>query len=105
MNRIFLLLVLFISSTSFSQSLRDSLFSGKLKADSALVAKSKVVKDLKDSARKTEGMVTTPTVIDSAANPTDPAKPVLKYNDNNRTFKKFTDEYIKIINEELSNSK
>ena len=42
MNRIFFFLALFISVNSFSQSLRDSLFSGRLKADSALVAKSKV---------------------------------------------------------------
>jgi len=103
MNRIFLILGLFISSTSFSQkSLRDSLFSGKLKPDSALVAQSKIVKD---SIKKTEGMVTIPTVIDTAAKQSDPSKPVLKYSDNNRTWKKFTDEYVKIINAELSDSK
>jgi hypothetical protein len=52
MNRLILLAVLFISSSCFAQrSLRDSLFSGKLKADSALVASSKVVKD---SSKKTE---------------------------------------------------
>jgi hypothetical protein len=56
MNRLFLILVLFISANCFSQSLRDSLFSGKLKADSALVAKSKVneQKAKEDSVRRVQ---------------------------------------------------
>jgi hypothetical protein len=100
MNRIFLLLVLFISSTCFSQkSLRDSLFSGKLKADSALVAKSKIVKD---STKKTEvDPVTGKTVVDSVAKQSNPEKPELKYSDNNRTWKKFVDEYTRILNTEI----
>jgi len=54
MNRLFLIAVLFISTSCFAQkSLRDSLFSGKLKADSALVASSKIVKD---SSNKTGRM-------------------------------------------------
>ena len=103
MNRIFLILVLFISSTCFSQkTLRDSLFSGKLKADSALVAKSRIVKD---STKKSEGLAPASTILDSSVTQNDPTKPVLKYSDNNRTWKKFTDEYTKTINTELSNSK
>ncbi len=106
MNRILLIAILFfISSTSFSQkTLRDSLFSGKLKADSALVAKSKGVKD---STTKSEVGTTSisPTNSIDATKQVDPTKPVLKYSDNNRTWKKFSDEYVKTINTELSNSK
>ncbi|HEU4860357.1 MAG TPA: hypothetical protein VFT15_10990 [Chitinophagaceae bacterium] len=104
MNRIFLVLVLFISSTCFSQkSLRDSLFSGKLKADSALVAKSKIVKD---STKKTEiDPATGKTEVDPAAKQISPEKTELKYSDNNRTWKKFVDEYTKIINTEMLTTK
>jgi len=103
MNRLFLLAVLFISSNCFAQkSLRDSLFSGKLKADSALVASSKIVKD---SSKKTEVDQFNKTVSDSSAKQGNLDKPELKYSDNNRTWKKFTDEYTKIINTEMSNTK
>lgn len=104
MNRIFLILVLFISSTCFSQkSLRDSLFSGKLKADSALVAKSKVVKD---STKKTEiDPSTGKTAVDPAIKQNSVEKTELKYSDNNRTWKKFVDEYTKIINTEMLTTK
>lgn len=104
MNRIFLILVLFISSTCFSQkSLRDSLFSGKLKADSALVAKSKIVKD---STKKTEIDPSTGKIeVDPAIKQNSAEKPELKYSDNNRTWKKFVDEYTKIINTEMLTTK
>jgi hypothetical protein len=104
MNRIFLILVLFISSTCFSQkSLRDSLFSGKLKADSALVAKSKVVKD---STKKTEiDPSTGKTAVDPAIKQNSVEKTELKYSDNNRTWKKFVDEYTRIINTEMLTTK
>ena len=104
MNRIFLIITLFISSTCFSQkSLRDSLFSGKLKADSALVAKSKIVKD---SAKKTEIDPTTgKVVVDSATSQLIPAKAEIKYSDNNKIWKKFVDEYTPIINTEMLTSK
>lgn len=104
MNRIFLILVLFISSTCFSQkSLRDSLFSGKLKADSALVAKSKIVKD---STKKTEiDPSTGKTEVDPVIKPNSSEKTELKYSDNNRTWKKFVDEYTKIINTEMLTTK
>jgi hypothetical protein len=105
MNRIFLIAFILISSTSFSQkSLRDSLFSGKLKPDSALVAKSKGVKD-----STTNSETGTTSISSTNANDTaklaDPSKPVLKFSDNMRTWKKFTDEYVKTINAELSDSK
>ena len=103
MNRLILLAVLFISSTCFAQkSLRDSLFSGKLKADSALVANSKVVKD---SSKKTEVDQLTKTSTDTIAKLNDPAKTELKYSDNNKTWKKFTDEYSKIITTEMAATK
>ena len=103
MNRLILLAVLFISSTCFAQkSLRDSLFSGKLKADSALVASSKVVKD---SAKKTEADQLNKTVADTSVMQNGSAKPELKYSDNNKTWKKFTDEYNKIITAEMATTK
>ena len=103
MNRLILLAVLFISSTCFAQkSLRDSLFSGKLKADSALVASSKVVKD---SSKKTEVDQLTKTSADTSAKLNDPTKTELKYSDNNKTWKKFTDEYTKILTTEMGSIK
>ena len=109
MNRIFFFLALFISVNSFSQSLRDSLFSGRLKADSALVAKSKVneqkikedsVKRIQIDSLKRIGADTT-----QITGPAPVEKKELKYADNNRTWKKFTDEYVKIINAEMATSK
>jgi len=103
MNRIFLVAVLFISSSCFAQrSLRDSLFSGKLKADSALVASSKVVKD---STKKTEVDQLNKTVADTSVTQSSSTKPELKYSDNNKTWKKFTDEYTKIITTEMATTK
>ena len=103
MNRLFLLAVLFISSNCFAQkSLRDSLFSGKLKADSALVASSKVVKD---STKKTEVDQLNKTVADTSVTQSISAKPELKYSDNNKTWKKFTDEYTKIVTAEMATTK
>jgi hypothetical protein len=104
MNRLLLLAVLFISSSCFAQkSLRDSLFSGKLKADSALVASSKIVKDT--SSKKTETEQLTKTVTDTSVKQSSPEKTELKYSDNNKTWKKFTDEYTKIITAEMANTK
>ena len=103
MNRLILLAVLFISSSCFAQrSLRDSLFSGKLKADSALVASSKIVKD---STKKTEVDQLNKTVADTSVTQSISAKPELKYSDNNKTWKKFTDEYTKIITTEMATTK
>lgn len=112
MSRFFFIIVLFVSSTCFSQSLRDSLFSGKLKADSALVAKSKVneQKAKEDSVKRTQidslkkiGTDTTQ-VTALTALPAAP-KTEIKYSDNNRIWKKFTDEYTKIINTEMTATK
>jgi hypothetical protein len=112
MNRIFLLFVLFVSSNCFSQSLRDSLFSGKLKADSTLVAKSKIneQKQREDSARRVQidslkkiGADTTQ--ITGTTTSTTLAKPELKYADNNKTWKKFIDEYKAVITAEMQITK
>ena len=103
MNRLILLAVLFVSSSCLAQkSLRDSLFSGKLKADSALVASSKVVKD---SSKKTEPEQLSKALNDTTAKQDMPEKAELKYSDNNRTWKKFTDEYNKIITAEMASTK
>ncbi|HJS53331.1 MAG TPA: hypothetical protein VJ765_02275, partial [Chitinophagaceae bacterium] len=102
MNRIFLILVLFISSASFSQSLRDSLFSGKLKADSALVAKSKLpAKDSTAKKPENDSLKMISAAVDSTIKQAEPQKAELKYSDNNRTWKKFTDEYSRIITAEM----
>jgi hypothetical protein len=103
MNRILLLIILFVSSSCFAQkSLRDSLFSGKLKADSALVASSKIVKD---TSKKMESDQLNKTVADTSAKQSIPGKTELKYSDNNKTWKKFTDEYTKIITTEIAATK
>ena len=113
MNRLLLLAVLFTGSTCFAQksSLRDSLFSGKLKADSAVVAKSKVneEKAKEDSIKKVQidslkkiGADTTQITGTTSAGP---IKTELKYSDNNKTWKKFTDEYTKIITTEMAATK
>src|SRR5262245_50442873 len=110
MNRLFLILVLFVSSSCFSQSLRDSLFSGKLKADSALVAKSRIneQKVKEDSARRVQidslkkiGADTTQLTSIT----TTPTKTELKYSDNNKTWKKFIDEYRAVITAEMQISR
>jgi len=103
MNGLFLIAVLFISSNCFAQkSLRDSLFSGKLKADSALVASSKIVKD---STKKTEPEQLSKTIADTSVKLNNLEKTELKYSDNNKTWKKFTDEYTKIITTEMAATK
>lgn len=112
MRIIFSLAFLFWCSACISQSLRDSLFSGKLKADSALVAKSKVnqQKAKEDSVRKVQidslkkiGADTTHLIVAAAA-PTTPTTE-LKYSDNNKTWKKFVDEHTPIINTEMLTTK
>ena len=113
MNRILLLAVIFISSSCFAQksSLRDSLFSGKLKADSALVAKSKVneEKAREDSIKKIQidslKKIGADTTQIAGVATTVPVKSELKYADNNKTWKKFTDEYTKIITTEMAATK
>lgn len=103
MNKILLLIAFFTSSGCFAQSLRDSLFSGKLKADSALVAKSKVneQKAKTDSIRRSEVDSLKKIGADTTQLQTSVEKPAIKYSDNNKIWKKFVDEYTKIINAEV----
>jgi hypothetical protein len=100
--RILLIAICSLCSTfSFSQSLRDSLFSGKLKADSALVAKSKIA-EKKDSAKTVPAAGVKAADSDTTAVKTvPPLKPVITYADNNRIWKKFVDEQTKIIHAEV----
>lgn len=101
MKSLLLLLFLFTGLSVFSQSLRDSLFSGKLKADSALVAKSKAA-EKKDSLKNETPDAAKKTITDSASIKTvPPLKPAITYADNNRIWKKFVDEQTKLINTEV----
>lgn len=101
MRVLFLLLFCLISTAVFSQSLRDSLFSGKLKADSALVAKSKMA-EKKDSAKtETNDAVKKATPDSATVKTVPPLKPAITFADNNRIWKKFVDEQTKIINAEV----
>lgn len=101
--RVLLLLTLFFSgSCGFAQSLKDSLFSGKLKVDSALLARSKVnvQKTGIDSLRKSQpdsGRVKS----DSSIKQGNPEKPAINYQDNNKIWKKYIDQYTAIINTEV----
>lgn len=95
-----------LSLSANSQSLRDSLFSGKLKADSALVAQSKIneQKAKEDSIRKVKGD-TLAAVIDVPALKAKEEDVPLKYSDNTRVWKKFVDEYAAVIKAESLPSK
>jgi hypothetical protein len=107
MRIIFFIVSVFLCSGSFAQSLRDSLYGGKLKVDSATLAKSKVSvqKPAGDSLRKTGVDSTGKTVTDTLQKQSSPEKPALNYADNNKTWKKFIDEYTVIINTEVLTSK
>jgi hypothetical protein len=102
--RLLLFTVFFIfSAACFAQSLRDSLFSGKLKVDSALLIKSKVnvTKPAVDSTRKSVPDSIKKTGTDSLAKQDNPGKPEIKFSDNNKTWKKFIDQYTGVINTEV----
>ena len=138
MKTVFLFAAAWIIIPCSAQSLKDSLFSGKLKADSNLVKKSKIneQKPVADTAKKitpatvkkatpdsvavvikndpnkvvtdsvqvqtvTAETITTETV--TAENAT--ANPPQRYEDNNKVWKKFTDQHIAIINTEVLPSK
>jgi hypothetical protein len=101
MRKFIFILFILAFKVSFSQSLRDSLFSGKLKADSALVAKSKVAekKDTVKAATVAAAKIvaTDTTVVKTVP----PLKPAITYADNNRIWKKFVDEQTKIIHADV----
>lgn len=100
----YLLCILFfvISLSVQSQSLRDSLFGGKMKVDSALLAKSKQGQTVAlDSAQKKQVDSLKAVVADSVSKQPAAEKPAIKYADNNKIWKKFVDEQTKIINAEV----
>ena len=107
MRILLLLFTFFIFSGCFAQSLRDSLFGGKLKVDSALLIQSKVnmKKAEVDSIQKKQTDSLKKTGDDSLQKLITPEKPVLNYSDNAKIWKKFIDQYTATINTELLTSK
>lgn len=103
----FLACILFCTN-GFAQSLKDSLFGGKLKPDSALIKKSGLDKAQKtplDSSAKSINTATPKTGADSMQKQVTAPIPALTYQDNNKIWKKFVDQYTKVINEESLPSK
>ena len=107
MRILLLLFTFFIFSGCFAQSLRDSLFGGKLKVDSALLIQSKVnmKKAEVDSIQKKQTDSLKKTGVDSLQKQITPEKPVLNYSDNAKIWKKFIDQYTATINTGLLTSK
>ena len=103
---IFFTLVFFCSGC-FAQSLRDSLFSGKLKVDSALLAKSKISvrKNEIDSTKKFRTDSSGKIVIDTLQKQANLEKPVISFSDNNKIWKKFIDQNTAVINKETLTSR
>jgi len=110
--RFFLFTVFFLLNVScFSQSLKDSLFRGKLKVDSALIIQSKgnpqytkpdSVKKTEATAAKANGSDSLKTGVKESSQPENSSeKTALKYQDNPKTWKKFVDQYTAIINTEV----
>jgi len=106
MRTIFFLFLTLVSTVCFSQSLRDSLFSGKLKADSAVIANSKIniQKAKEDSIRKTQNDSLKIVGSDTTQKQNTIEAP-LKYSDNTKVWKKFVDQYAAIIKSESLPSK
>lgn len=110
---IFLLLIILSASTSYSQSLKDALFSGKLKNDSgSTVRKTDDLSTKIDSNRKkpVEAEKPKPTEIKTAASSNSPAdtssmqsKNSIK--DNNKTWQNFVDAVVDALKAEVLNSK
>lgn len=107
MRVLMMLSLFFLNTTSFSQSLRDSLFSGKLKVDSALLIKSKVSipKTPVDSIKKSEPDTIKKISADTALNQSGTVKSPVNFKDNGKIWKKFIDQHTGIINAEVLPSK
>jgi len=103
MKSLFFSLSLLLSAGCFAQTLKDSLFSGKLKVDSALLIRSKgnVQNKISDTTAVsvTDSIKVSPT--DTLVKQNSPDKTVIKYQDNNRIWKKFVDQYTGVINAEV----
>lgn len=104
---LFLVLLLTLSSAR-SQSLKDALFSGRLKTDSSSVIKKgdslnlvpdSVVKKRVDSLKKSEKIADSLKVI--AADSSVAAARVNAPKDNNKLWKQFIDEYSAVIKSEV----
>ena len=100
MRILFILSCLFFVSVGFGQSLKDSLFSGKLKVDSALIRKSKIQEQPKKDTDTIQKSST-----DSTLKQATTGQPVMNYQDNNKVWKKFVDQYTSVINKESLPSK
>ena len=107
MRILFFLIFFFFSSDCFAQSLKDSLFGGKLKVDSALLIRSKVnlQKTEIDSTRKSQSDSAGRTISDSLQKQNNLERPVISYQDNNKIWKKFIDQYSSVIKSETLPSK
>lgn len=109
MKTLFFLACFFLATNCSGQSLRDSLFGGKLKVDSALLKKSgmdKIQKATGDSTKKVSVDSTGKVIADSSKNQvTIEAPKTTSAQDNNKTWKKFVDEYTAIINTQTLPSK
>ena len=108
MRILFFLFAFFLGSGCFAQSLKDSLFSGKLKVDSALLIKSKanVTKAPVDSTRKSGTDSMKITSSDSLkVKQTNSEKTAIEFKDNSKIWKKFVDQYTASITTEISSSK
>lgn len=107
MRSLFIFLLFFLNASCPGQSLKDSLFSGKLKVDSALLIKSKanVTKPPPDSAQKALPASEKKAGADSLVKQSGAEKTEIKFSDNNKIWKKFVDEYTATITSEISSTK
>lgn len=107
MRCLLFLFLVFLASAGLAQSLKDSLFSGKLKVDSALLIKSKanVSNPAADTAARKIPAPDSKPEDDFKTSPANPATPEIKFSDNNRIWKKFVEEFTAAINGEIASSK
>ena len=109
MKIIFLSFVFLFATNCFSQTLKDSLFRGKLKVDSSLIIKSKGNPQYSksDSANKNQNVIVSATDslknpgVDSLQKQNTTEKAVINFSDNPKIWKKFVDQYSAIINTEV----
>lgn len=125
MKRTCLILLTFVSLNAGAQSLKDLLYSGKMKTDSnTVVRKGDDLKDkidtstkkpvpvektapaaVKDSVIKKTGIVPDSVSGISTETPAAPAEPVTTTKDNNKRWKEFVDTVIGSIKAEVLSSK
>jgi hypothetical protein len=108
--RIFLLLFLFLAvQPGKAQSLRDSLFGGKMKVDSALLQKSKGNVQKAEAETETDKKSTPETAkklpVDSVTKSEGVGKPEITFADNPKIWKKHMDQLTTTLNAEVLSSK